>query len=457
VLVDERREDPVDNGVLAALASPAGRRAIARSEVGAIVRLARCAQGLRQVELAERTGWSQAVISQVETGRSKTPDILTDLADALGVPRDLVTDSRACGGVRVGEEHSDPVGELAATVDDVKRRTFLKLGSGVAAGAVMPTPVAGLAELTSPGRRIGTSTIAAAHETLARLQQAEECFGGGAVLEATSKLARQLLQSLGMPTGTPKVAADLRSIAASAAETAGWRAYDAGDTQTARTWWLEALHTRDFGPGTEEAQVFALASMSTLAARDQRDGPTAVALAESAGAIAATLGSAALQSLVTARAAVGYAAAGDAKRSAAALAKASSWLDRVQPASEPGSLTFWGPADLACHEMHCGRFLRRTEVRRRAAAEAAGRATSQTSPRNKAMYDAAHAGALASSGRLDEAIDIASEVLASPVLRGSIRLRTELGHTAATLAAYDYEPAREFAAASRRLAGPLAS
>lgn len=426
--------------VLAALAAPAGRHAVASGDVGAIIRLARRALGLRQVELASRTGWSQAVISQVETGRSQNPDILVDIADALGLPHDLVTD--------------DASTEVAATVEDVERRTFLKIGSGVAAGIALPAP---LAELSNPARRIGARTVAAAHETLARLQRAEERLGGGTVYDATATLARQLMRSLGAPTSTQQIAADLRSVAAAAAETAGWRAYDACDPHAARGWWLEALHARDYGAGTEEAQIFALASMSTMAARDQRDGSTAVTLAESAASIAGALGSAALQSLVTARAAVGHAAGGDARRSATALRNAHTWLDRVRPGAEPESLTFWGPADMACHEMHCAILLGDQVGRQRAAREAAGRTTARTSPRNKALYDAAHGTALAVAGRLDEAIDVASGALGSPALRGSTRLRRELSQTAATLAGYDYKPAHEFAATARALAGPRAS
>ena len=57
-----------------------------RKLVGANLRLARTAKGLIQEELAERSGFSQQYISELENGR-RNPTIVSiyELAQALGI------------------------------------------------------------------------------------------------------------------------------------------------------------------------------------------------------------------------------------------------------------------------------------------------------------------------------------------------------------------------------------
>lgn len=57
-----------------------------RKLVGANLRLARTAKGLTQEELAERSGFSQQYISELENGR-RNPTIVSiyELAQALGI------------------------------------------------------------------------------------------------------------------------------------------------------------------------------------------------------------------------------------------------------------------------------------------------------------------------------------------------------------------------------------
>lgn len=66
-----------------------------RKLVGANLRNARTASGLTQEELAERSGFSQQYISELENGR-RNPTIVSiyELAQALGVTHEeLVTSS----------------------------------------------------------------------------------------------------------------------------------------------------------------------------------------------------------------------------------------------------------------------------------------------------------------------------------------------------------------------------
>jgi len=61
--------------------------------LGRRLRQAREAAGLSQAELAERTGLAQAQLSAIETGmiRQPSPENVTKLAAALGIPDPLLT------------------------------------------------------------------------------------------------------------------------------------------------------------------------------------------------------------------------------------------------------------------------------------------------------------------------------------------------------------------------------
>lgn len=65
-----------------------------RTLVGANVRHHRCAVGMTQEELAEKSGFSQQYISDLERGR-RNPTIVTiyELAIALGVPHESLVAS----------------------------------------------------------------------------------------------------------------------------------------------------------------------------------------------------------------------------------------------------------------------------------------------------------------------------------------------------------------------------
>lgn len=114
--------------VAAVLLSPAGRSAVAAGETGAVIRLIRQAHGWNQQELADRSGYSQATISRLERGVSRAARdtaVLTDLADALGVPSSVL-------GVTSEPKPSPPI------LDDVQRREFLGGAASLAVAALLP-------------------------------------------------------------------------------------------------------------------------------------------------------------------------------------------------------------------------------------------------------------------------------------------------------------------------------
>jgi len=65
-----------------------------RERIGARVAERRKAKGLTQMQLAEKTGFSQSNIGRIETGRySVGLDVLASIAEALGATVELVTET----------------------------------------------------------------------------------------------------------------------------------------------------------------------------------------------------------------------------------------------------------------------------------------------------------------------------------------------------------------------------
>ncbi|MGH4021431.1 MAG: helix-turn-helix domain-containing protein, partial [Pseudonocardiaceae bacterium] len=116
--------------VAAILVSPQGCAAIASGEAGTVIRLARQAVGWTQHDLARRSGYSQATISRAERGLTRAArdtTVLTDLAEALGVPP-------AALGL-AGDPDRRPI------LDGVERREVLGGGVALAVSALLPQGV----------------------------------------------------------------------------------------------------------------------------------------------------------------------------------------------------------------------------------------------------------------------------------------------------------------------------
>ena len=65
-----------------------------RERIGARIAELRKAKGLTQMQLAEKTGFSQSNIGRIETGRySVGLDVLAKIAEALGATVELVTET----------------------------------------------------------------------------------------------------------------------------------------------------------------------------------------------------------------------------------------------------------------------------------------------------------------------------------------------------------------------------
>lgn len=424
--------------VLHTLTSTRGRTAVASGSHGTVIRLVRQALGLHQSHVASRSGYSQATVSRVEQNQLRDPVVLQDLADALSIPR----------GIFDGRPDSDGLG--APNLEDMERREMLKAALAVASAAMLPVAVSD----PSPGRKIGLAVVNECWTALDRLQNLEASQGGGVVYELTAGMATRLRATLAGASYTATVGRKLRQVTAATMIRAGWQAYDARQRETARRWWLETLHLSDLGDGVEQWRMSALASLSREAADSADRGHDVIGLAQSAAKI--TGASPAVLSLLAAREAMGHAALGDDAASAAALTRAQRLLDRGRAGDEPQWLRFWGPGDLAIHEMHAARMAGRMPAAERAAHEALASADPVGAARNHTLYAAYLGNSLARIGKYEEAVAVSREVLTSTARRGSQRVTAELRATARLLAGATYVPARDFAATIDRLLLPAA-
>ena len=425
-------------GIAAILTSSQGRAAVASADAGTVIRLTRQALGWNQHDLASRSGYSQPTISRIERGVSRAARdtaVLTDLAEALGVPP-------AALGVTSGPDQP-PI------LDDVDRRRFLGGTVALAVTSLLPQGIA------TPDRIDPTAT-AQCWTALRRLFELEHHHGGSAVYPLAEGLARRLEDALRRGSYTPAVGRELQGVTAATMEHVGSLAYDAGWPQQARYWWLETCHLADLA-GIPEARVSALAAMALQASNDPARSHEAVDLAQAARTAAREQAPPTLLSLLAAREALGHARAGDSAAAATSIRHARRWLDQGRRGDEPFWLDFWGPADLASHETRAALATGNGKSAEQAARAALATADATAFPRNYAGYTVRLGSVLTRLGHLDEAIAVTSDaVQRADAVRGSGRLVSNLKHTVELLGEHNYPPAKLFATAARRLLPALA-
>lgn len=419
--------------IAAVLISPRCRAAVAAGEPGTVVCLIRRAIGWTQHDLADRSGYSQATISRLERGASRAARdtaVLTDIADALGVPPAALT---ATSGA-----------DQRPILDDMDRRDFLGGTVGLAVTALLPQGVA------TPGR-IDADTTAQCWTALRRLVELDDHQGGATVLQMAEEMARRLEDALRRGSYVSSVGRELHSVTASTMEHAGWLAYDAGWHDKARHWWLETCHLADVA-GIPQARVTALASMALQAGDDPGGGREVIGLAHAARSSAGDHATPTLLSLLSAREAVGHARMGDRSAANSSVAQARRWRDQGRRGDEPFWLDFWGAADLAWHEMRIALATRDGRSAESAARAALTCVDQEAFPRNHTLYTVGLSSVLTRRGQLDEAITVTSKAIEGVhAVRGSCRAISDLHRTVNLLGQQKYPPATTFAAAARRL------
>jgi hypothetical protein len=202
-----------------------------------------------------------------------------------------------------------------------------------------------------------------------------------------------------------------------------------------------------------DARVTALASMAQQAA-DAGDGAGTLGLVQAARKTAThdQGGSSTLLSLLAAREAVGHALAGDRNAAASAIGQAHQLLDRGRRGDEPFWLDFWGPADLAWHEMRIALVTGQGKFVEVAARAALGAVEAAAFPRNHTLYATGLGSVLTQRGQFDEATSVMSEAIQGVhAVRGSGRTVASLHRTVDLLRQQKYSPAKSFATAARRI------
>ncbi|MFI0446925.1 helix-turn-helix domain-containing protein [Actinomadura sp. 6N118] len=401
--------------------SSAMRAALARADIAAVLALLRAAAGLSQDDLGLLVGKSQATISLAERGQRATFfDIreLLALVDAVGMPREALTpliagkaDARLNVGDDVGGSVVDVTGE-----QDVQRREFHGLAIGVLAGLALPT--------SAPPPQIGRAHLQVLRASIDQLRRRGRTVGGRAILgEAVGWVsgARAMLDGSDYNAEHGR---ELLALTADLGLVAGWHAYDSGDQRLAR--WLygeAALLAGSVGDDQLAAHVFAnMAQQSIhLASVTQHRGTAreALRLAERAGSHARHDPSPKLHAVVELRKA--HAQLGDATGFRAAICAARRELDRGEHSSDPAWGRFITASEITGYEAMGLQRLgggKVADLFRDVVGDA------ERSPRDRAFYRAALAGALLDGGDRAAAIDEGLQLL--PDLDGGTMTSTRV-------------------------------
>ncbi|UOZ09085.1 MULTISPECIES: helix-turn-helix transcriptional regulator [unclassified Amycolatopsis] len=221
---------------------PEMRAALAAREISAVYRLLR-KHGVSQRQIAAMTGQSQSEVSEILKGRQVMAyDVLTRIADGLGVPRgymglayDEATAIRVVGSAD---------GQQAEEDESVKRRRFLAHAAQVTMGAAVFGPEsgtwsAGPARTPAPGR-IGMTDVRQVEAATRALRALDYQYGGGFCRDAVvAQLSwgQQMLES----NGTDLVKNRLYVALADLHSLAGWTSFDTGLMDSARGHFANAL------------------------------------------------------------------------------------------------------------------------------------------------------------------------------------------------------------------------
>jgi len=218
------------------------RDALAAREVSSIYKQLR-RNGVSQRQIAAMTGQSQSEVSEILKGRQVMAyDVLTRIADGLGVPRGymgLAYDEATAARVAVTRETPE-----AEEPENVKRRKFLAHAAQIAVGANVLGADAGnwvsSPLLTPAPGRIGMTDVRQVEAATRALRSLDYQYGGGFCRDAVvAQLTwgQQMLSSSssdGVKQRLQIALADLHNLA-------GWTSFDVGLIDSARNHFGKAL------------------------------------------------------------------------------------------------------------------------------------------------------------------------------------------------------------------------
>lgn len=224
------------------------RNALAAREISTVYRLLRRA-GISQRQIAAMTGQSQSEVSEILKGRQVMAyDVLTRIADGLGVPRGymgLAYDEVTAVRVAETQEASN-----AEEFEDVKRRKFLAHAAAITVGAHVlgadsGTWVSNPVLTPAPGR-IGMTDVRQVEAATRALRSLDYQYGGGFCRDAVVAQLSWGQQMLGA-TAHEHVKQRLHVALADLHNLAGWTSFDIGLVDSARNHFGKALELAKAG------------------------------------------------------------------------------------------------------------------------------------------------------------------------------------------------------------------
>jgi transcriptional regulator with XRE-family HTH domain len=377
--------------------SSAMRRAVAGSDRGAIIRLARRSQGLTQRELAEACGYRQPMISKIERGErgAENIDVLSRVADHLQIRPHLLG--------------------LAEKEIPVNRRQFLVNGAAVTAGNLVPT-----VEWSDPTDHVGGfRQVTGAYRRLDAVIPGRELTGPA---EAHLTMGLRLLERAKRPADVHT--APLAAAVSESAGLAAWLAWDAANLGNARRHYITAITTAKRA-GDRLLTAYMTGSLASLAV-DQGDSAEGLALLRSARTHLGADRPATADAWLACQQALAHAAAGEGKPTWAALdvaEAACARVDREEPPPWPWVFAF-DHAKVAAHRLTCAARLGQPRAALTAASDAASYLNAGHG-RQRALLGLDLAEAQLHTHAVDEAFAIANQALelAAPYNSGRVAQR----------------------------------
>ena len=317
--------------------------------------------------------------------------------------------------------------------ENVDRREFLAGAAGLAASLALPSPPA-----AAP--RLGNADLVRLQESVASLYKMGRQHGSaGAVYPLAVRTFQRLRDLTERARYDAATGREMRELIAQTAGNAGSMAFDAGQHDDARRWWIEATHWARLA----EAEAFGAIAMASLArqASDQRRPRETINLARAAQRTAGRAATPRLTSLLLAREALGHAGAGDATSAHTALRSARDLADLPRPYDDPVWLHFYGPADFASHEYRIALMLGDDTAGEAAARDGLALSDPIAYPRNYALDLIQLADVLAQRRKIDESAAVALQAATAAADLDSRRVTRGLHGVARRLTPYRDEPA----------------
>ncbi|MEV6723577.1 helix-turn-helix transcriptional regulator [Streptomyces xanthochromogenes] len=401
-------------------------------DFGRVSRLVRQRGSLRQGDMAELTGLSQAFLSMLESGARRLTNIdkIIEFLQGLDVPPDIAP-LHLPGRVAatVPQSAVDPLSgdldpalpwtpgrmvtalDIAVGGDALDRRKFLTV-SGVALTAYAhhwgTTDAEPWYEATQTSAKVSARTLSALHGIIDDLRMTDAGAGSGTLAKLGRDHLRLIRGFLRNGTYTEETGRELAAIAADTAAQTGWFYFDAGDHERAQIYLLAALRAAhasgDVRLGAGALSYLAIYGYSTGNPRD------AVSAARSAREKTKSLHTPALEAMLLTRQARGHAKLGEQQGALAVLGRAAELCAQGRSEQDPPWLYWVNEGEIYGQSGSC--FLDLGDAQRAVTSLAkAHAALNPTDHRTRGLFLTRAASAYLRQGDVEAGCDSAHEAL----------------------------------------------